>query len=238
MSEPVAVLFVHGIRTSATMWRHQVDALQSRGHRALAIDLPGHGSRLGETFSVAGALNAIDAGVRDLGGRVLLVGLSLGGYYSIAYAARHPEAVAGLIAAGCCVVPRGGPLAAYRGLAAVIHRLPDRGLWLHTAAVRALLPAAAQRDVLAGGVALDVMDAGLRATGTLHPLADLAAYPGPVWLVNGRYDQFRLQERRFRAVCQNGTRVLIPGATHLSSLAQPGRFTAVVATVARRLSAA
>lgn len=101
-------------------------------------------------------------------------------------------------------------MAAYRGLAAVIHRLPDRGLWLHTAAVRALLPAAAQRDVLAGGVALDVMDAGLRATGTLHPLADLAAYPGPVWLVNGRYDQFRLQERRFRAVCQNGTRVLIP----------------------------
>lgn len=233
---PIPIVFVHGIRTSASMWRRQVEALRGIGHPVHAIDLPGHGSRIGEEFTVAAALAAIDAGVQALGGRVLLVGLSLGGYYSIAYAAQHPGAVIGLIAAGCSVVPRGAPIGAYRRLAAAIHRLPDRGLWLHTAFVRALLPASAQQDVLAGGVALDVMDAGLRATGTLHPLTDLAAYPGPVWLVNGRFDQFRLQERRFRAASRDGTLVVIPGATHLSSLAQPGRFTAVVATVAARLS--
>lgn len=234
---PVPILLVHGIRTSATMWRQQVEALRADGHAVLAIDLPGHGSRLGEVFTADGALTAIDAGVAALGGRVLLVGLSLGGYYAIAYAGAHPGNVIGLVAAGCSALPGGPALAVYRGLARVIRRLPDRGLWLHTILVRALVPARGASDVLAGGVALDVMVAGLRATGTLSPLASLAAYPGPVWLVNGAFDQFRLHERRFLAASRRGRLVIVPGATHLVSLAQPARFTAVVRRVAAELAA-
>lgn len=234
---PVPILLVHGIRTSASMWRHQVDQLRADGHAVLAIDLPGHGTRQGEHFTVEAALDAIDAGVTALGGRVMLVGLSLGGYYAIAYAGAHPERVIGLVAAGSSTVPGGPGLAAYRGLARGIHRLPDRGLWLHTAMVRALVPRQGALDVLAGGVALDVMDAGLRATATLTPLASLAAYPGPVWLVNGSLDQFRLHERRFLAACRHGRLVIVPGATHLVSLAQPQRFTAVLRRVAAELSA-
>jgi len=233
---PVPILLVHGIRTSASMWRHQVEQLRADGHSVLAVDLPGHGERWGEEFTVDGALGAIDAGVGALGGRVMLVGLSLGGYYAIAYAAAHPERVTGLVAAGCSALPGGPALAAYRGLARGIHRLPDRGLWLHTAMVRALVPRQGAVDVLAGGVALEVMDAGLRATSTLTPLGSLAAYPGPVWLVNGALDQFRLHERRFLAACRNGHLVIVPGATHLVSLAQPERFTAVLRRVAGQLS--
>ena len=80
MTPAVPVLFVHGIRTSGTMWRRQLSMLGEARHPALAIDLPGHGARMDETFTVAGALAAIDEGVAALGGRVLLVGLSLGGY--------------------------------------------------------------------------------------------------------------------------------------------------------------
>jgi len=234
---PLPILLVHGIRTSATMWRHQMARLRAGGQTVLAIDLPGHGARLGEDFTVEGALAAIDDGVTTLGGRVMLVGLSLGGYYAVAYAAAHPERVAGLVAAGCCAVPGGLLLGAYRRLAAAIHRLPDRGLWLHTTLARTLLPREGARDVLAGGAALEVMDAGLSATATLAPLADLAAYPGPVWLVNGALDQFRLHERRFLAACRRGTLVVIPGATHLVSLAQPARFTEVLERVAAELTA-
>lgn len=233
----IPILLVHGIRTSATMWRHQVARLRDDGHSVLAIDLPGHGALLGEEFTVEGALREIDAGVTALGGRVMLVGLSLGGYYAIAYAGAHPERVAGLVAADCSTVPGGPGLAAYRGLARGIRLLPDRGLWLHTTMVRALVPRQGALDVLAGGVALDVMDAGLRATATLRPLASLAAYPGPVWLVNGALDQFRLNERRFLAACRRGRLVIVPGATHLVSLAQPQRFTAVLRRVAAELSA-
>ncbi|TFD84796.1 alpha/beta fold hydrolase [Cryobacterium serini] len=225
---PVPVLLVHGIRTSATMWRYQEQALRAAGYPVLAIDLPGHGQRMSEPFTVPAALAAIDDGVAALGGRVLLVGLSLGGYYAVAYAAEHPDRVAGLVAAGCSAVPLGVFLEGYRLLARAIHRLPDRGLWLHENLVRLLLPAAGARDVLAGGAALDVMDSGLQATSTLTPLTSLAAYPGPVWLVNGALDHFRLNERRFLAACRTGEVVLVPRATHLSSLAQPELFTAIL----------
>lgn len=233
----VPVLLVHGIRASATMWRHQEEQLRAAGYPVLAIDLPGHGKRMGEPFTVPAALAAIDDGVAHLGGRVLLVGLSLGGYYAMAYAAQHPDRVAGLVAAGCSAVPKGVLLEGYRVLARLIHRLPDRGLWLHETMARRLLPPAGARDVLAGGAALDVMDAGLRATATLTPLASLTAYPGPIWLVNGALDHFRLNERRFLAACRNGKVVVVPGATHLSSLAQPKRFTTILLRIAGQVSA-
>lgn len=230
----VPILLVHGIRTSASMWRLQVEALSNDGCPVLAIDLPGHGARIGEPFTKEAALAAIDAGVEELAGadgRVLLVGLSLGGYYSIAYAAAHPERLLGLVAAACSTVPVGPGLYGYRLLARLIHRLPDRGLRLNNLMARRMLPVAGARDVLAGGVALEVMEPGLRATATLNPLADLARFPGPVWLVNGRFDHFRLNERRFLAACQNGRLIVIPGAPHLVSLAQPERFTAVLRDV-------
>jgi len=233
----VPVLLVHGIRTSASMWRHQVEWLTKTGHPVAAIDLPGHGSRSAERFSVAGALAAIDEGVDRLGGRVLLVGLSLGGYYAMAYAARRPAKVVALVAAGSSVEPTGLGLAGYRLLARSIHRLPDRGLWLHTALVNRMLPAAGAADVLAGGVALDVMAAGLTATGTLTPLVDLAAYPGPVWLVNGALDHFRVHQTRFLHAARRGALVTVPGAGHLVSLHRPDRFDRVLTRIIRIVEA-
>jgi pimeloyl-ACP methyl ester carboxylesterase len=225
---PVPVLLVHGIRTSASMWRHQQEWLVAAGHPVLAIDLPGHGVRREEPFTLGGAGAACDAGVARLGGPVLLVGLSLGGYYAIAYAARNPERVLGLVAASSSFQPSGPGLAGYRALARLIHGLPDRGLWLHTFLVRRTLPAAGVQDVLAGGVALEVMEAGLAETARLRPLADLRAYPGRVWLVNGAFDHFRLHQRRFLAAARHGTLVTVPGASHLVSLHRPDRFDRVL----------
>ncbi|TFC05784.1 alpha/beta fold hydrolase [Cryobacterium adonitolivorans] len=233
----VPVVLVHGIRTSASMWRHQLEWLAAEGHPVLAVDLPGHGSRLDEPFTLEGALAAIDAGVDQLEGPVLLVGLSLGGYYAIAYAAGKPERVLGLVAAGSSFEPGGPGLAAYRRLARLIHRFPDRGLWLHTFLVRRMLPPAGVRDVLAGGVALDVMDSGLTATGRLSPLADLRAFPGRVWLVNGAYDHFRFHQRRFLAAARHGTLVTIPGAGHLVSLHRPHRFDTVLRRILSEVEA-
>ena len=82
----VQVVLVHGIRTSATMWRAQLAHLAERGNPATAVELPGHGVRMAETFTLEGAFATIDAAVRDAAanGPVLLVGHSMGGLLSIA----------------------------------------------------------------------------------------------------------------------------------------------------------
>ena len=74
-----------------TMWRRQVAALEAAGVTALAVDLPGHGARMDERFTLDGGVAAIHDGVAALGGRALVVGLSLGGYLAVEHRAQHDE---------------------------------------------------------------------------------------------------------------------------------------------------
>ena len=46
--------------------------------------------------------------------------------------------------------------------------------------------------------------------------------------MNGRYDHFRGEERRFLRACRDGRLVVVPGATHLVSLTAPVGFTRAV----------
>ena len=244
------VVLVHGIRTSATMWRGQVERLSRHDLEVVPVDLPGHGARIGEPFTLDAAFRAIGealAGGRgdgDPGSAVtadaesdgagptepprLLVGLSLGGYLAIEFAARHPDTLDGLVAASCSTRPRGAALAGYQRLAALISRLPDRGRRLNDVMARVFLPADAVADVVAGGVALDVMQPTLAAVGGFDTERSLAAVTVPVWLVNGQFDHFRLEERRMLRAAPGSRRVVIEGATHLVSLARPDDFAAAV----------
>jgi pimeloyl-ACP methyl ester carboxylesterase len=235
MARLPAIVLVHGIRTSGTMWRRQVEDLGRAGFDVDAPDLPGHGTRIGEKFTVDAAMAAIDEAVSHHTGPVLLVGLSLGGYLAIAYAGRHPERVSGLVAASCQTLPRGIGLWGYRVLARGIHRLPDKGAWLNDAMARRFLPEAGVADMSAGGVALDVMDSALASVGTLDPLDSLRRFPGPVWFVMGGLDHFRLSQRAFLRARPDASVVVVPRATHLVSLVKPAEFTEAVTAAARAL---
>jgi pimeloyl-ACP methyl ester carboxylesterase len=230
-----SVVLVHALRTSSTMWRGQRATLEARGYRVHTPDLPGHGGRMGERFTVEGALEAIADAVRAADaegeGGVFLGGLSLGGYLALHYAGAEPGRLRGLLLASCGTQPYKPVLEAWRLAARVIARFPDRGRALNDFAVRlAVRDPALAEDVARGGIALDVMDDVLRELATLDVRASLARVDAPVWFVNGQWDHFRLEERRALRAASNARLVRIVGANHLVNLSRPGVFDRVLVT--------
>lgn len=217
------------------MWRRQLGMLAEAGYEGTAIDLPGHGARISDRFTIDDAIHAIDDAVHTGHSPVLLVGLSLGGYLAIEYTGRHPDRVAGMVAASCGTLSRGPGLTLYRVLAAAIHRLPDHGRWLNDRMALAFVGREATEDLIAGGVALDVMGSVLGEMSTLDQLTALSTYDGPVWFVNGRLDHFRLHERRMLRAARDGRLVVVPGATHLVSLVRETEFSAAILDAARQI---
>src|SRR5690606_38980062 len=129
---PSSVVLVHGLRTSATMGRAQVEVRRGLGHGGIAVDLPGHGTRVDERFALAGAARAVGRAAAGAPPPVDLVGCSHGGYVSLPWggAEQRPKALArvsGILAASCGTTPYRVLLDAWRVAARVIHTFPDRG---------------------------------------------------------------------------------------------------------------
>lgn len=227
----VQVVLVHGIRTSATMWRAQVEYLKNRGNPVVAVDLPGHGARMSEVFTLDAAFATIDEAVTDAAtrGPVLLAGHSMGGLLSIDYVGREdPPPVAGFIAASCTAIPRGAGLATYRLLARGFDSLPDRGMWLANRVLDRTLPPETRADFGAGGYALDAQDVALRSLSVLDLLAALHRIEVPLWFINGQFDQLRVNERLFLRVAQHAELVVVPRTSHLVTAMRPRVFNALL----------
>lgn len=223
----IGVVLVHGWRLTGTMWHPQQTELD-RHRRVVAPDLPGHGSRAAEPFDLDTAVRVVTEAVDEVGGRALVVGMSLGGYVAIATAARHPDKVAGLMAMGCTARVTLARTLPYR----LVSRLGDS--WQRRM-FRIMVGREAARAALAGGVYGAVTPRMLDALCRFDPVAALASYSGPVWLVNGSRDQFRVNETEFLAACRNGRLELVHGTGHLISLTRPATVTARITAAAREL---
>ncbi len=231
MNRP-GVLLLHGLRGSSSLWRRQSESLTHAGYQVRAIDLPGHGTRRGERFTLPGAVDLLEETARHLAdrhGAVLVVGQSLGGYVGLHWAARTEVRLAGVLAAACSTTPVGPALGGYRLMAGAIALLPDKGAWLNDKMAAMSLPEESARDAAAGGYALDVMQDTLRALRPLRPIDDIRALgPLPVWIVNGALDHFRAQERAYLRAAENGRLVVVPRVKHLVSLEAPVAFTRIL----------
>lgn len=227
----VQVVLVHGIRTSATMWRSQVAHLTERGVEAVAVDLPGHGTRMAETFTLTEAHQTIDRAVRRCAARgpVLLVGHSMGGLLSIGYAGGVPRPpLGGLMAVSCSAIPKGVGLATYRALARGFDSLPDRGQAVTRLVLDATLPPETRDDFGAGGYAYDAQDVALKSLAELDVLGSLSRIGVPTWFVNGQFDQLRVSERQFTRLVPGSELIVVPRASHLVTAMCPERFNAIL----------
>lgn len=221
------VVLVHGSLSSAKEWDDYARLLPD--HDVVAIDLPGHGTRVGERFTTRDALDAIASAIdaAPLGEPVVLAGHSLGGYLALLYASQHPYALAGLGLLGASTDPNTPLAAVYRGFAWLTERIDhDRLARLRDRIARLLgvpdqqLPTAAMYRVLPDAWRSVIDDCGPEL---------LAQVTCPVLLINGQFDQMRLSERRFLSLAANARLHIVPRASHLAPLTHPDQVAGLLA---------
>jgi pimeloyl-ACP methyl ester carboxylesterase len=235
-----AIVFVHGTRLTGSVWTAQQADLT--GFRTIAPDLPAHGARADEPFTLDGAADVVSASIRDhaAGGRAIVVGLSLGGYVAMALAAREPERVSGLVLSGATAEPVGLLSIPYLLLAAAMERVDGERLdRLNAWFFRSRFPPAIAEPIVAGGFWSRGGAAALRALVGERFIPRLAAYPGPTLILNGELDVvFRPGAPAFAAAARDARRVRLAGASHLANLDRPAAFSEAVRRFARSLEAA
>jgi pimeloyl-ACP methyl ester carboxylesterase len=247
-----AVVFVHGMRTSSHIWDAQLEHVRARGHDALAVDLPAHGALRDERFSMRRAYDVLDEAVASFGTdrRVALVGLSLGGYTTLAWTARRSARgqtadLAGVVAVGCSSDPKGKPVALYRALAHAAvtgttvarRRSTAAATWWRSAVLGGRSrPGGADVQALIGGAddvgpfrpGWQVVTDSLSHLAGRSSVANLRATRVPVWLVNGARDRLRLEEHRHLQAAYRGALVVVPGAGHDVNTDAPEAFNRVL----------
>ena len=103
-------LLVPGAFHPAWIWHRVVSELEARGHRAIALDLPGTGENMSVAdgdISLALWADYVADQVRNAGGRPVLAGHSRGGHVIGEAAERVPDELAGLIYVTAVVSPPG-----------------------------------------------------------------------------------------------------------------------------------
>jgi pimeloyl-ACP methyl ester carboxylesterase len=233
--EAPAIVFIHGTRLTRAMWWPQLRRLSTR-YRCIALDLPGHGARSAEPFTIDGAtaavLEAIEA--EAAGRRVLVVGLSLGGYVALETAEAFPDRVGGLVLAGCSAEPVGPVTLPFRGFAWVMEHLPRGALRVANLAFF--------RTRYRRSISEPIIDAGFWAEGGAQAIRQLLGRRylerlgrlwTPVTIVNGAFDPvFGPAGGTWARTARRGRHVVIAAALHLSNLDRPSTFARVVAAAA------
>lgn len=212
------ILLIHGSMSSTAQWYGYEDLLLP--HRVHSIDLPGHGEVIGTPFTLGGALQSIDDAIEDLRKEtsqpVVLVGHSLGGYIALKYAAEKSTDLAGLILIGASATPTGPLSVGYRGFARLSEIIPHAPLEKTRNRVIAVLGIPAEK--IPDDVRYDVLPQAWRAVMEQCPPSLMLGIPCPVLLLNGQFDQMRVNEKQYRALNPRASVEIIPRATHLAPI--------------------
>lgn len=220
-TRPLLIL-LHGTRMNGGQWATYAEALGDLVD-VVAPDLPGHGKRADEAFSLAQEIEDISAMVDAAGDRpVILAGHSLGGYAALCYAERHPDRLAGLVLMGCAAEPEGIGAWLYRRLAECWQGLGPGGMkWLDEHYFAQICDARLWAAMQAhGGQFCDIKTAWVDVMKHCSS-RQLKAVQCPVLILGGSLDQLHIHARRFAAAARQATVVTKPRRTHLWPMTHP-----------------
>ncbi|WP_030870978.1 alpha/beta fold hydrolase [Streptomyces sp. NRRL S-37] len=232
------IILVHGTRFSAGQWSPQLAALQE-DFPVAAVDLPGHGARSAQPWSLNAATEIIASAVDSLDrGPALVVGHSLGGYASLEFARHHPGRLRGLVLAGASASTRGPWATPYRWVAGLVPRIPaDRLTRWNDRLLRRLYPPEVVEATIRSGYAFHTLPAAWGEVLGRFDAEAMRHVAAPVLILNGERDTlFRSGEMDFARAHPNARVELIPRAGHLANLDDPDAFTDAVRRFARQLS--
>ncbi len=243
--QPTLIL-LHGATCNGHMWDPLVRGLDAR-YRVLTPDLPGHGSRRDEPFTLAAAVATVVASAQSVAPAPIIVGGdSLGGYTTLAASAALPRAqLKGLILGGSSSNLRGRTLlpyyarvALFRVLLAVFgeQRLISRSI---PKLKRELHMQNGELDAMfAAGMSIRVFEQAVFALRNIDFRAKLAAVEQPVLIINGAKDTGHIREEpSFVAVARDARTHRFADCEHGVTLRRPAQCAVLFNQFAERVFA-
>lgn len=247
-----ALVLLHAFPLDHTMWQAQVEALQEH-HRVIAPDFRGFGaSSIGE--GDPGVERMADdiaelIGLLDVGDKVTLGGLSMGGYVALSFVRKYPQMLRGLVLAdtraegdteeGRAKRDEMIQVAAHEGARGVIERMLPNMLCKTTHETKPEI--VEQVRAIASRQSIEGVQNALRA---LRDRPDARPLLGhlrvPTLIVVGADDTLTplaMSETLANNIL-NAELVVIPEAGHLSNLEQPEAFTVAVRDFLRQVEPA
>lgn len=221
------VLLTHGFSASQAMWAANLDAV-GVDRQVLTWDLPGHGASVGSgelshDGCIADMLELLDV----LGApRAVIGGMSLGGYLSLLFCARHPERVAALLLVD--TGPGFRDETAREAWNAWVGELADD---LEATGLAALRPgpesAAADHQAGADGLAAAARAILIQRNGEAFESLGMVAVPTLI-VVGADDDRFMPAADAMARRIPGARRVTIENAGHAANMDQPAQFNRAV----------
>lgn len=242
-SDGPAVVFLHGLGSSAADWKGQVSAFAPR-YRVITLDLPAHGRTARAGWPRRGRLSveAMASAVTELLSRLgeapaHVVGLSLGGCVALALAVAAPARVRSLTLVNTFARIRpAGWRGAYRMLERVALLAVAPMPIIAARVAQSLFPGPAQADLRAAAVASLARNdkrayvAAMRAVARFDVRRGLAQVRCPTLVVAGEGDTTvpRAAAEFLRHRIANARLLVVPESGHATPYDQPDLFNRLV----------
>jgi pimeloyl-ACP methyl ester carboxylesterase len=223
-----AVFFAHSFAGSTRHWLAQLEFLRP-SRRAAALDLRGHGLSApppDDDYAISSLAGDIEAALDALSlEEAILVGHSMGGTATIAFAAAHPDRVSGLLLAG---TPGKAPAEQAAKILAALAADYDKVAAAYWAELLDGAQAEVRAQVLADmkRIPRSAAERMIAAVFEFDPVAAMRRYPGPCLVVNTRHSD--TPDALHRQVPNLASRV-IEGTSHWLQLDKPGAFNEILA---------